>query len=276
MIGPLFDIRGVQVAVSICEDAWEPGPVVAMAANGAELVVNINASPYLAGRLRERETMLAERAAQASVPIVYVNLVGGQDELVFDGASVAFDDTGRLAARAHQFDEDLLVVDVEIGSTISGRVEPVLDPVPEVYEALVFGTRDYVRKNGFTDVFISLSGGVDSSLVAAIAVDALGAAHVHGVMLPSRFSSEGSVTERRRSPPTSVSAPTRCRSRRRKPRSRTCWRPCSTVGHPTSPKKTCRPGSAATRHDHLEQVRMDGAVVRQQERDGDRLLDAVR
>ncbi|HTD49509.1 MAG TPA: NAD+ synthase [Acidimicrobiia bacterium] len=193
--GPLFDIGGVQVGVSICEDAWEPGPIVAMAANGAELVVNLNASPYLAGRLRERQAMLVERAAQTSVPIVYVNLVGGQDELVFDGASVAFDAAGHLAARAKQFAEDLLVVDVEIGSTVSGRIEPVLDPVPEVYEALVLGTRDYVRKNGFTDVLISLSGGVDSSLVAAIAVDALGAAHVHGVMLPSRYSSEGSVAD---------------------------------------------------------------------------------
>ena len=193
--GPLFDVCGVKVAVSICEDIWEPGPIVAMAASGAELVVNINASPYFAGRLPEREAMLTGRAGQVSVPIVYVNLVGGQDELVFDGASLAFDDRGRLAARAKQFDEDLLVVDVDVGSTIDGRIEPVLEPVAEVYEALVLGTRDYVRKNGFTDVLISLSGGVDSSLVAAIAVDALGAEHVHGVMLPSRYSSEGSVAD---------------------------------------------------------------------------------
>ncbi|MGO9873318.1 MAG: NAD+ synthase [Acidimicrobiia bacterium] len=195
--GPLFDVGGVKVAVSICEDIWEPGPVVAMAAGGADIVVNINASPYFAGRLPERETMLAGRAAQVSVPIVYVNLVGGQDELVFDGASLAFDGRGRLAARAKQFDEDLLVVDVNVddGSTIDGRIEPVLEPVAEVYEALVLGTRDYVAKNGFTDVLISLSGGIDSSLVAAIAVDALGAEHVHGVMLPSRYSSEGSVAD---------------------------------------------------------------------------------
>ena len=193
--GPLFEIAGVKVAVSICEDAWEPGPIVAMAANGAEVVVNINASPYFAGRLPEREAMLAGRAAQAAVPIVYVNLVGGQDELVFDGASLVFDSTGGLVARAKQFTEDLLVVDVEDGAPIAGRVEPVLEPVHEVYEALVLGTRDYVRKNGFTDVLISLSGGIDSSLVAAIAVDALGAEHVHGMMLPSRYSSEGSVAD---------------------------------------------------------------------------------
>ena len=193
--GPLFEIAGVQVAVSICEDAWEPGPILAMVADGAELVVNVNASPYYAGRLSEREEMLAGRAAQAAVPIVYVNLVGGQDELVFDGASLVFDGHGRLVARAKQFEEDFLVVDVEPGSSISGRVEPALEPVREVYEALVLGTRDYVRKNGFADVLISLSGGVDSSLVAAIAVDALGAEHVKGVMLPSRYSSEGSVAD---------------------------------------------------------------------------------
>ena len=193
--GRVFHIAGVHVAVSICEDAWKPAPILAMVENGAELVVNINASPYFAGRLREREAMLSSRAAQAGVPIVYVNLIGGQDELVFDGASLVLDDTGEIVARAEQFVEDLLVVDVEIGAPITGRIEPVLEPVHEIYEALVLGTRDYVRKNGFTDVLISLSGGIDSSLVAAIAVDALGPEHVYGVMLPSRYSSEGSVAD---------------------------------------------------------------------------------
>ncbi len=225
--GPLFVIGGVKVSVSICEDAWSPdGPILAQAAGGAELAVNINASPYYARRWRERETMLATRAADASVPIVYVNLVGGQDELVFDGASVVFDERGNLVARAKQFEEDLLVVDVAVRPTFrkrlldprgrarraplaevavsdarigepaaAARVEPVLGPVHEVYEALVVGTRDYVRKNGFTDVVVSLSGGIDSALVAAIAVDALGPEHVVCVLLPSRYSSEGSVTD---------------------------------------------------------------------------------
>ncbi len=193
---PLFDVAGVRVAVSICEDAWQPGPILAMVAEGAELVVNINASPYYAGRVAEREAMLAGRAVQAGVPIVYVNLVGGQDELVFDGASLVLDATGALAARAKQFEEDLLVVDVEPPSSVAtGRIEPRYGDVPEVYEALVLGTRDYVRKNGFHDVLVSLSGGVDSSLVAAIAVDALGAEHVAGVLLPSRYSSAGSVAD---------------------------------------------------------------------------------
>jgi NAD+ synthase (glutamine-hydrolysing) len=166
-----------------------------MVANGAELVVNINASPYFAGRLAEREAMLAVRSREAGVPVVYVNLVGGQDELVFDGASLVFDARGRLAGRAKQFAEDLLVVEFDASAPIPTRVEPALPPVHEVYEALVLGTRDYVLKNGFHDVLISLSGGVDSSLVAAVAVDALGAEHVNGVMLPSRYSSEGSVAD---------------------------------------------------------------------------------
>ncbi len=194
-IGPRFEIAGLSVAVSICEDAWEPGPIVAMAQSGADVVVNINASPYFAGRVRQRETMLAGRAVQTGVPIVYVNLVGGQDELVFDGASLVVDAGGAVVGRAKQFEEDLLVVELDPATGAAGRIEPVLDPVREVYEALVLGTRDYVRKNGFTDVLISLSGGVDSSLVAAIAVDALGAEHVNGVMLPSRYSSEGSVAD---------------------------------------------------------------------------------
>jgi NAD+ synthase (glutamine-hydrolysing) len=225
--GPLFNVAGTRVAVTICEDAWSPsGPISTQAAGGAELVVNINGSPYYAGRLRERETMLATRAADASVPIVYVNTVGGQDELVFDGASLVFDEQGRLVARARQFTEELLVVDLDVRPTFRKRlldprgrwsaptlaevkvsdahlgergepprVEPALPPVREVYEALVLGTRDYVTKNGFADVIIALSGGIDSSIVATIATDALGPERVLGVLMPSRFSSEGSVTD---------------------------------------------------------------------------------
>jgi NAD+ synthase (glutamine-hydrolysing) len=225
--GPLFVVAGVRVALTICEDAWSPnGPITTQAAGGAELVVNINASPFYAGRIQERETMLATRAADASVPVLYVNLVGGQDELVFDGASMMFDESGHLIARARQFEEDLLVVDVDVRPAFrrrlldprgrsrasvlpeiavsearlgeqpeEPRVEALLSPVQEVYEALVLGTRDYVRKNGFTDVLIGLSGGIDSSLVAAIAVDALGPEQVVGVLMPSRFSSGGSVTD---------------------------------------------------------------------------------
>jgi NAD+ synthase (glutamine-hydrolysing) len=225
----LFLIGGVRVGVSICEDAWSPtGPIAEAAAGGAELVLNLNASPYYAGRVAERERMLATRAADAACALVYVNQVGGQDELMFDGASLVFDADGRITARAAQFREQVLVVDVEVRPVFRKRlldprgrasspalavvevtaqaaahdgpppgptfVEP-LDPVAEVYEALVLGTRDYVVKNGFTDVVVGLSGGVDSSLVATIAADALGPDHVHGVAMPSRFSSDGSTAD---------------------------------------------------------------------------------
>ncbi len=225
--GPLFVVGGVRVGVSICEDAWSPsGPLLTQAAAGAELMVNVNASPYYAGRLRERETMLATRAADAAIPVLYVNLVGGQDELVFDGASMLFDEGGHLVARAKQFAEDLLICDVDVrpafrrraldprgrlrvpalpevavsepqllGPAAPARVEVPDEPVREVYEALVLGTRDYVRKNGFTDVLIGLSGGIDSALVAVIAAEALGSEHVVAVLMPSRYSSEGSVTD---------------------------------------------------------------------------------
>lgn len=227
--GPLFVVAGLRVALTICEDAWSPtGPVLTQAAAGAELVVNINASPYYAARLRERETMLATRAADASVPLLYVNLVGGQDELVFDGGSLVFDEGGHLVARGKQFVEDLMIVDLDVrhayrrrlldprgrvsapplaeitvteprigGPPDRPRVQPRLAPVHEVYEALVLGTRDYVDKNGFPGVLIGLSGGIDSSLVATIAVDALGPERVRGVLMPSRYSSEGSLRDAR-------------------------------------------------------------------------------
>ena len=198
----VFDIAGIRVGVSICEDAWfADGPVARAAAAGADVVVNLNASPYYEGRLAEREAMLEARAIETGVPIVYCNLVGGQDELVFDGASLAVGSRGEVVGRARQFVADLLVVDLErvgddAAAVLTGtRVESPLPRLREVYEALVLGTRDYVRKSGFGDVVIAISGGIDSAIVAAVAVDALGADHVRGVLMPSRFSSEGSVAD---------------------------------------------------------------------------------
>ena len=221
----LYIVGGVKVGISICEDIWSPtGPLATQAAGGAELNININGSPYHRNKVAGRERMLATRAADASCALVYVNQVGGQDELVFDGASMAFDADGNLLARAAQFREELLYVDIDIDPVyrkrlldprgrvtetllpivhiseepiaqrepLEPRFAPLLEPVAEVYEALVLGTRDYVHKNHFTDVVIGLSGGIDSTIVACIAVDALGAAHVHGVSMPSRYSSEGS------------------------------------------------------------------------------------
>ena len=192
----LIEVGGVKVGVSICEDIWHPdGPVSEQAALGARVNVNINGSPFHVGKLAERERMLAQRARDNSCAIVYVNQVGGQDELIFDGASMVFDARGNLLARSPQFVSDLMVVDVDLDSPKPTIVAPITDRAEELYGALVSGTRDYVRKNKFTDVVIGLSGGIDSSLVAALAVDALGADHVHGVSMPSRYSSEGSKTD---------------------------------------------------------------------------------
>ena len=232
---PVYTINGVAVGVNICEDIWYAlGPVPLQREAGAEVIVNINGSPFHAGKFASRERMLGTRAADNGLYIGYVNTVGGQDELVFDGASVVLDVEGAPVARAAQFQEELLVTDLDVErvfhhrlrapldrkETIStleaiGRTEQVhvsdyehidrtplperlaepLDPVAEVYHALVLGTRDYVRKNGFRKVLVSLSGGIDSSITCVIAVDALGAENVEGISMPSRYSSDGSVTD---------------------------------------------------------------------------------
>lgn len=188
----LVEIDGVAVGVSICEDIWlEDGPPTRQAIAGAKLIVNLNGSPFHSERLIEREDMLQRRAADIGVPIVYVNQVGGQDDLVFDGGSMVIAADGRVQQRLPQFVEEIRVVE----TSADGDVAPHLDRLEQVWSALVLGTRDYATKNGFTDVVIGLSGGVDSSIVAAIAVDALGAARVHGVLMPSRYSSDGSITD---------------------------------------------------------------------------------
>jgi NAD+ synthase (glutamine-hydrolysing) len=212
----LYRIGGVRVAATICEDAWvADGPLAAAGRAGAELIVNVNGSPFHAGKQRERERILADRAREAGCPIVYVNMVGGQDELVFDGGSQVLDAQGQVVSRVERFDDVVFVTDVhvperpepadlalvvEVSATSSAGTGVVtgaapLDDEREIYEALVLGTRDYVQKNGFGDVVVGLSGGVDSSLVATIAVDALGPERVHGVLMPSRYSSEGSITD---------------------------------------------------------------------------------
>ncbi len=243
----LYRVGGVHVGVSICEDVWaDRGPVAGLGAVGAQVVVNVNASPYSRARRAERLAMLRDRVQEAGTTIVYVNLVGGQDELVFDGASLVVAVDGTLVAAGAQFEEDVVVVDVpvpdrpapsapvvevvagSVRAAVAGSVRPAaggsvraaaggsdsapqvpparlatrpvpepLGPVAEVYAALVLGTRDYLRKNGFTGAVVGLSGGVDSSLVATVAADAVGAAHVHGVAMPSRYSSEGSVSDAR-------------------------------------------------------------------------------
>jgi len=233
---PVYTIAGVGVGVNICEDIWyEVGPASVQAFAGAEVIVNISASPYHFGKGSAREKMIATRARDNVVIIAYNNLVGGQDELVFDGGSLVLDEKGRLLARGKQFEEDLILADLDVAAVAQARLQdprwqkelvpgkdqpwPVtratLSEKPfskekpalssrkvktkslpaEIYAALVLGTGDYVSKNGFKRVLIGLSGGIDSSLVATIAVDALGKSNVVGVAMPSRYSSAGSVSD---------------------------------------------------------------------------------
>jgi len=233
---PVYIVGGIGLGINICEDIWyEDGPATAQASAGAEVIVTISASPYHFGKVDLRERMIATRAADNVAIFTHTNLVGGQDELVFDGSSIAVDEKGRLLARGKQFEEDLVVADLDVESVFRTRLhdprwrkeplpagelrwptprivvseapfsvgKPALPPrqvelrgLPdEVYQALVLGTGDYVRKNGFEKVLIGLSGGLDSSLVAAIAVDGLGKSNVVGVAMPSRYSSPGSLSD---------------------------------------------------------------------------------
>ena len=229
---PLFLIAGVEVGITICEDLWYPaGPTRDEALAGARLVVNINASPYHHGKTAVRERMVATRAADHTVAIAYVNQVGGQDELVFDGNSLVLGPDGELIARGASMAEDLVLADIPIGQVVQRQLHDARlrrergterPPAPtlvtaatreagrtalpassleapaeiaEAYQALVVGTRDYLHKSGFRDALVALSGGIDSAIVGAIAVDALGAEHVRGVSMPSRYSSEGSIAD---------------------------------------------------------------------------------
>jgi len=186
---------GEEAGISICEDIWIPGgPPARQAEAGARVLLNVSASPFHTGKAREREAMLAARAVETGATVVALNLVGGQDELVFDGASVVIGPDGAVLHRSPQFVEDRFVVDVPAASP-AGRVTDLPGPEEEVYTALVTGLGDYVRKNGFSAVVVGLSGGIDSALTATVAVDALGPDRVWGVTMPSRFSSEGSVAD---------------------------------------------------------------------------------
>ncbi|MER3396235.1 MAG: NAD+ synthase [Acidimicrobiia bacterium] len=183
----------IDVGISICEDAWSAsGPFIEYRSMGVGAVLNINGSPYHMRKSKERSGVVAERATEANAAVMYLNLVGGQDELVFDGGSFVVDAAGVVRARAAQFEEALFEIEVDPQGTVSGPIEPEYDPLGEVYAALLLGTKDYVEKNGFSGVVVGLSGGIDSSLTATIAADALGPDGVVGVSMPSRFTSDQS------------------------------------------------------------------------------------
>ena len=206
----LCTLRGKQVALTICEDAWNDrnfwkqrlyprDPVEEMFAAGGDVMICINASPYNMGKREIRRRMYRASAKRYKRPVIYVNQVGGNDQLVFDGSSFAMNAAGEIIASARSFEEDLVIADIDPGANTDQyeRHEDFTDECEAVYQALVLGTRDYMRKCGFSRVLIGLSGGIDSSLTAAIAVEAVGKENVTGVGMPGPYSSEGSVTDAR-------------------------------------------------------------------------------
>ncbi len=198
----VVEVAGVQVGVTVCEDLWtEQGPVQAAVAAGAEVVASLNASPYHRGKRADREAWVRHHARVGQVPVLYCNVVGGQDEVVFDGDSMVADAGGRIVARGAQCREDLVIVDLPADTDTPARAAagwqqlPRLDAVGEVWHALTRATRDYCQRNGFERAIVALSGGIDSAVVAALAADALGGQQLVTVALPSRYSSPGSLTD---------------------------------------------------------------------------------
>lgn len=194
----LFTVRGVRVALAVCEDLWYADVAQESAVAGAQVLLVANASPFYRGKRAEREAKVTRHAAAAHLPMVYVNAVGGQDELVFDGASFVSDGAGVIHARLSSFAEDFRVFEVPVtGSKAAWKAPEAAceEGYSDLYGALVLATRDYVKKNGFSDVALGLSGGVDSALVASIAADALGAEHVHCLMMPTRFTADQSLSD---------------------------------------------------------------------------------
>ncbi|MBF0162192.1 MAG: NAD+ synthase [Magnetococcales bacterium] len=207
----VFPYRGVNLGITICEDMWHTGdPLASLSAAGAKLIINLNASPYHMGKQQERERMVRQRIVEHGLPVIYVNQVGGQDELVFDGGSFAIQAeadsaTPRMVCRCRFYAEDLRLLRVSHLPGTPVQLQAVADPLPavtllpsleqEVYEALSLGLKDYVAKNGFTGVVLGLSGGIDSALTAVICADTLGANHVDALMMPSRYTSAESLTD---------------------------------------------------------------------------------
>ncbi len=198
----VFDVKGVKFGVEICEDLWDESYDVKVTKilvdKGAQFILNLSASPFYAGKRLERQRLLCKQARNNKVPIFYVNAVGGQDELVFDGQSLAVDKTGKLIALGKQFEEDLTVTEIDPETKLGKKVKaPKYNREAEIFNALVLGVRDYFRKTGFKKAVIGLSGGIDSSLVAVIATEALGKENVLGVSMPSRYSSQHSKEDAR-------------------------------------------------------------------------------
>lgn len=189
-------IKNIPVALSICEDLWFPEIMQKAKANGAQLMISINASPFDSHKHEAREEIMAQRAQEGNMPLIYVNTVGGQDELVFDGGSMALNADGKILHHAPFYEEILDVVELSLDKTVqitSSRIAPPLSPEARIYHALVLGLRDYITKNGFRSVVIGLSGGIDSALTLALSVDAIGAENVEALVMPSQYTAEISL-----------------------------------------------------------------------------------
>lgn len=195
----VFDVKGTTIGLVICEDLWHSGPAKQAVEQGATLLITINASPYDRNKVRARENMLSERVHDIHVPVIYVNLVGGQDEIVFDGGSMVIDENKNRCQQAAYFKEDRMVVEIDTDDkTIHVKPKPLPARLSEentLYEALTLGVRDYIKKNHFPGAIIGLSGGIDSALTLAIACDAIGAKNIEAVMMPSRFTSDISIQD---------------------------------------------------------------------------------
>jgi NAD+ synthase (glutamine-hydrolysing) len=191
----IFTINDVRLALTICEDVWQTGIIQKNCLAGADIILTLNASPFNAGKVHQREQVICRQLQQANIPLVYVNQIGGQDELIFDGASFVANSQGEVVFRAAEFVEQISIIRFVDKQPVRADIAEYYRPVVSEYQALVLGIRDYVRKNGFKGAILGLSGGIDSALVLALAVDALGAEQVEAVLMPSRYTQDMSVTD---------------------------------------------------------------------------------
>ncbi len=186
----LFEAKSTTIGITICEDIWQSDMVSRNKQAGAEIILTLNASPFHAGKIHEREAVVCNQAKDAGISLVYVNQIGGQDELVFDGASFVVNQQGKVVFRAAEFEEQISAVEFNRNEPLKSNCAPLYNEISSDYKALVLGVKDYVRKNGFQGAILGLSGGIDSALVLAIAVDALGADNVEAVLMPSRYTQD--------------------------------------------------------------------------------------
>ena len=186
----VFEFNGVFIGLTICEDVWKSGIIDETKQAGAELLLTLNASPFNAGKIHQREAVICEQVKAAKIPLIYVNQVGGQDELIFDGASFVANSQGEIVFRAEEFKEQISVIEFDGNNPLLNSCAPLYNKITSEYKALVLGIKDYVRKNGFQGAILGLSGGIDSALVLALAVDALGHEKVEAVLMPSRFTQD--------------------------------------------------------------------------------------